>query len=174
MSDPSGRYPIGVLTRPAPDWFDDKLGCGGYTMQNSNSSGWVNYVAVSLYNNANDGSMLKVYGIAAGTSIGTTSSVFSIYGTLGTFVENCSSIRPDVAPPFGQIYQATTVELTVGDPNPYIYPPLLGLIGLGFGGSNLLSPFPLFIVPVGYSLIVVNNFSADQIGASFWYQVTHV
>jgi hypothetical protein len=173
VSDPSGRYPIGVLARPAPDWFDDKLGCGGYTMQNGNT-GFVNYVAVSLFNNSSDGSIFKVYGIAAGTSIGTSSSVFSIYGTLGTFVENCSSIRPDVAPPYGQIYQATTTESTTIVVNPYIYPPLLGLIGLGFGGTTVLSPYPLFIVPVGYSLIVVNNFSADQIGASFWYQVAHV
>jgi hypothetical protein len=171
MSDRTGRKPKGTMVRPAPDWFSDNLGCGGFRMPNGPATGFVNYVAVSLYNNANDGSLLKVYGISTVGDVTSSASVFAMAGTLGSFVQSCSSIRPDKAVPFGQIFQATTVEPDVIHPNPYVFPPLLAVLGSGYPGQTHAWQHPRFILPPGYSLIVVNDQSDDNIGASFVYQV---
>jgi hypothetical protein len=169
-SDPAGAKPSGVLTRLAPDFFDDHLGCGGFRQPNGPATGFVNYTAVSLFNNANSGVVFKVYGVECCGDVTSSSEVYMISGTLGTLVQGCAPTRPDLGAPYGQIYQATTVEPDTIHPNPYVFPPLLAVLGSGYPGQTHWWGFPRFIVPVGYSLVVVNSQSDDAIGASFVFQ----
>jgi hypothetical protein len=172
-SDPEGRKPLGVLTHSAPDWFDDHTGQGGIFFTNFNS-GNPHYFATVLFNNASDGSSLKVYGIGTTSDGGGGMGFYSQQGAFGTFDHNCSSIRFDLGAPFGQIFVNNVTVPTFATVNPMNLGPLIGYGGSG--GNNaaaVFSHFPQYIVPAGYSLIAVNTAPAGNIGASFWYQVAH-
>ena len=170
-SDPSGRNPAGVLVRIGPDWFDDNVGYGGFTAL---FVGGDHFGLISLYNNASDGSSLKVYGITVGADGGGGASAWVAAGIpLGTLVGTCNPLRPDLGIPWGQIYQD---QILGGGalPNPFAVPANAAFLGTsGFDCFTYLSPFPLFIIPAGYALMTVNNFGSALLGASFWYHVAH-
>lgn len=170
-SDPSGRHPIGVLTRPAPDFFDDNIGSGGYAAFNR-LAGQDFYMQVSLYNNATTGASLKVYGITVFNDGGGGMVGFQSAGIpSGVQVGPCNPINASLSMPFGLIYQDTE-HVPTGNPNPFAIPPVVAYLGgSGFDSFTYLSPFPLFIVPSGFSLSVVDFNSGNILGASFWYQV---
>lgn len=168
MADPSGRYPLGVLTRAAPDWFDERLGVGGYQLTIATGE---NFLLVSLYNNASDGSVLKVYAISCSGDGGGGCSAWVDMGTPpGTLVGPCTCIRPDYAAPAGLIFQS---EITTSNPfpNPFSIPPNSAFLGTsGFDSFTHIAPFPLFVIPVGYALHVTNFNAGELMGAAFWYQ----
>jgi hypothetical protein len=173
VADPSGRFPLGVLTRHPADWFDEECATGGYSIEFGPPAG-NNYVLVSLFNNSTGGQVLKIYGMTAISDGGAGCVAWADAGSpSGLFVGACTNIRPDYAAPAGLIYQNT---ITQHDPlpNPFTYPasaPVLG--GSGFDSFTYLSPFPLFIIPAGYSLHVLNVYAAGIVGGSFWYQVAN-
>jgi hypothetical protein len=172
-SDPAGRKPVGVLARPAPDWFDDHLGVGGFFFTNF-SIGNPHYLATVLYNNASDGSALKVYGLGSTSDGGGGMGFYSQQGTFGAFDHNCNPVRADLPTPWGQIFINDHTAASFTDPSPFNIGPLLGYSGSG--GNNaaaVFATFPLFVVPAGYSLIAVNTAPGGFLGASFWYQVAH-
>lgn len=170
-SDPSGINPKGVLVRPAPDWFDDHVAYGGFTAQ---YVGGDHFGLISLYNNASDGSSLKVYGVAVGADGGGGHSAWVDFGVpLGTLVGSCRPLRADLAVPWGQIYQAQQL-IGAALPNPFTVPAIVAFLGSsGFDCMTYFSLFPMFIIPAGYALHSVNNFGSALLGASFWYHVAH-
>jgi hypothetical protein len=170
-SDPSGVSPKGVLTRSAPDFFDDHLGTGAFFQSEEGTGSVFNWCTVALFNNANSGVALKVYGVTAISDGGSGMGLYWQYGPVGAFVQNCQPMRPDVASPYGQIYQQVTLGTTPGVPNPY-YPgqPATIFACDGFDSATYFSPFPMFIVPVGWSAILTNLTPAIDLGAAFWFQ----
>jgi hypothetical protein len=169
-SDPSGVSPRGVLVKPSADFFDDHLAYGGYSITIGGPAG-NNFLQVSLLNNAISGVVLKVYGISAGSDAGNGMQAWvDMVSPLGTFVGACQNIRADQGAPYGAIYQDLINQVNPL-PNPFTVPAVTALIGSsGFDTMSYFSPFPLFIIPVGYALHVVNPSGAGAIGASFWYQ----
>jgi len=170
-SDPSGVSPKGTLIRPPADFFDDHLAVGSFFLQFTGGPNNSNFCTVALFNNANTGVVFKVYGISAVNDGGSGMGAFWFYGPLGALYAPCQPIRPDLGAPFGQIWQQTTLANVPAAPNPYFTPPYVNLIGVsGFDSNTILSPFPLFIVPVGWSLVLTNVTASADLGAGFWYQ----
>jgi hypothetical protein len=169
-SDPSGRHPLGVLIRPAPDWFDDHVGVGGFWVQGSFSPLQPHWLAVGLYNNASTGVLFKVYGITVAAEGGSGAGLYFVYGTFGTLVGQCSSLNPGTGNPHGLIYQNTQTALP-NTVNPFFAAPPTMLIGSsGFDSATYFSPFPIAVIPAGYSLIATNMIFSDDVGFYFWYQ----
>lgn len=179
-SDPSGVQPPGVLVRLAPDFFDDSIAVGaGFTFDSTAFN--TDYYTISLFNNGNQGQVFKVYAITSLTVSGGGAGVFFVKGTVGSLFAPCASIRPDFQAPFGQIYTQSLIQSSpaVGQ-NPLITAPLIGFIGDSADSFTNISPFPLFIVPAGYSLVTANMSVGTNAGGSdlrggtgFWYQVAN-
>jgi len=170
-SDPSGVSPKGVLTRTPPDFFDDHLATGGANYITDPPVGNT-YASISLFNNASSGILFKVYGITVGNdNLGTAFAYFLQGAPLGSFVQPCVNIRGDQGAPYGQIFKRID---TLGTPTalyPLPIPNGFSLLGAPDAGSHtIISPFPLFIIPVGYSLVIANEQSASSVWAAFWYQ----
>lgn len=172
-SDPSGRFPIGVLARPAPDFFDDNLGAGGAFIFDSTPPAGNAWVTYALYNNDAMGRSLKVYGVSV-YSQGGGGLVFGYSkGIVGTFAQNCVAISPDVGIPPGQIY--TQLSDGHASPIPIFIPAIIvgAIAAAGFDSGTQLSPFPLFKVPAGYSLVGTNPSSTLISYCTFWFQVSN-
>jgi hypothetical protein len=170
-SDPSGVHPQGVLTRPAPDFFDDNIGLGGFWRPFTTGLSSDTFITVALFNNSTQGLAFKVYGISLAADGGDGFGFYFVLGPVGSFYANCQPIRPDIGSPNGQIYTQLTVVGSGLDPNPFNPGPYANVIaGSGFDGNTVLSPFPLFVVPAGYSLVGTNVSTGGSIGCSFWYQ----
>lgn len=169
-SDPTGRFPQGVLVRSAFDFFDDSGGQGG-AFYFDQAFTQLAYLAVALYNNATDGRSFKVYGISAISNQNGGCLVYSTTGRIGSLFGPCSPIRADLGAPFGQIYSQTQLVPNTTTPTTLVFGPLVNILGSGnFTPQGWYSPFPLFTVPAGYSLILVNQGAATNAGFGFWYQ----
>jgi len=173
-SDPSGHNPQGVLVRSAPDFFDDNLCVGGTWFQ----FGVIptrSFCSTSLYNNDTLGRVLKVYGVTALVDNGQAALLYPNSGApLGALVGNCLPVRFDLGIPPGLIYSKLDSVPLSNSPNPNNPPTNAQLIGGSFGGGiSYFSPFPIAIIPRGWSLVVVNMGADDTGGASFWYQVAN-
>lgn len=172
-SDPTGVHPQGVLTRPAPDFFDDNIGVGGARLPFPAGSGG-NYIAVSLLNNDNQGRMLKVYGAYTSAAGGEGFGFWYSKAPIGALQPPPQAIRPDLGAPPGAIYMATSLGNPNNTPNPFIPAQLFSCVGCsGFDSATVLSPFPLFVIPVGYCLIGSNLEETFNAGCFFWYQVAN-
>jgi hypothetical protein len=170
-SDPSGVSPKGVLVRPAPDFFDDHLASGGFQFSGFNVGVTASYCTIALFNNSRQGTIFKVYGISITADGGDGFGFFFQYGTVGAFQSNCQPIRPDVGAPYGQIYEQ---QMSGAEPrvNDFYTGPFVNQVGgSGFDGNTVFSPFPMFIVPVGYSLVGTNITTCADFACYFWYQV---
>lgn len=169
-SDPTGRHPSGVLTRHPADFFDDNCGTGALYLQITTipTNTWLR---ISLYNNSNTGVSFKVYAITSFSFGGGGLGYFFISGTIGAFQQACSSINPSLAAPFGQLF-GDIITGSAAVLNPFITKPLVGIAGnSGFDSSNNLSPFPVVVLPAGYSLVCCNlTSSSGGGGAGFLYQ----
>jgi hypothetical protein len=169
-SDPSGVSPKGVLTRPAPDFFDDHMAFGGLQQQPFAAN--QTFFLTSLVNNATSGIVFKVYGITVCNNGGGGSFAAWVdaLGVPGSLVGACQNIRADQGAPYGQIWNEAVNQ--VGNlPNPFTLPDTFAVIGTGgFDSMTYFSPFPMFIIPVGNALHVTNLFGGGLLTASFWYQ----
>lgn len=174
-SDPTGVHPSGVLVRNAPDFFDDQLGSGGYFAAVASTPGHDTYFRLSLYNNATDGRALKVYGITAQDNAGGGSYLYQAYGpNPDTLVGPCVNIRGDLGQPWGVIYQQLTLVLS-GAGSPFTRPAAAVVLGeSGFDAFTTISPFPLQIVPRGFSLFMEQTqHDGGQYGGGFWFQMSN-
>lgn len=171
-SDPAGRSPAGVLTRPAPDWYDDFLGTGGVFVSGLIAPGMESWQRVSLYNNATDGRCLKVYAISTVLDAeGCALCYFASGQPTDPLVGFCTSVRADLPAPWGALYFINTLTAAAA-PNPYNPPATASWLGTPFTASNsYISPFPLFVIPAGYALLVVGQQPGGVFGASFWFQM---
>lgn len=171
-SDPTGTHPQGVLVRPAPDFFDDNVGWGGYWVQPTVA---FPYVTISLYNDAPFGQCLKVYGITNGDDAGFGTFCYQRQGPpLGNFITQCDPIRFDRGAPPGQIWARIDSTATVTSPYPLPLPPNTKVLGTpGFASQTVGLGFPFAVIPAGYSLVLANANNAATVYASFWYQVAN-
>lgn len=172
-SDPTGVRPAGVLTRAAPDFFDDNLAVCAFEFQEISPPTGLHFQRYALFNNATTGVLFKVYAITVENDGGGGMVLFWNHGPLGTFAQNAAALRPDLPMPFGQMYSDQT-DVAAGNPNPYITQPIVGQIGAGgFDSATVVSPFPLFIIPAGWSLVGTNPGSAIESGMTVWYQLAN-
>lgn len=173
-SDSSGRHPTGVLSRPAPDFFDDNVGFGGVFKSGILAPGMESWQRASLFNNATDGRSLKVYGISTMSDWEGCCFVYGVYGQpTDTFVGTCSPLSFNGPMPWGLLYFQNTV-VAAAAPNPYNPPTNAAWLGVPFTASvTMFSQFPIAIVPAGYALLVVGQQPGGVFGASFWFQMSN-
>lgn len=171
-SDPSGVIPKGTLVRPAPDYFDDNIGVGGYWTQ---PAGSFPYVSISLFNDDPLGRLLKVYTITSGDDSGFGTFMYFLQGTpLGSFVCQGQHLRPDTGTVSGQIWQRLDHAGALNDPYPLPLPDNTQVLATpGFASQTVGFSHPLAIIPVGWSLVLANANNAATIYASFWWQVAN-
>jgi len=169
-SDPSGVHPKGVLARPAPDFFDDNMGVGGYWAQ---PAGTFPYLTISLFNDANSGVMLKVYGITNGDDAGFGTFLYQRQGApLGSFVCQCQNVNPMLGTTYGQIWQRVDNTATVTSPYPLPLPANTQILATpGFASQTIGLGFPIAIISVGWSLVTANANNAGTIYTSYWFQL---
>jgi hypothetical protein len=170
-SDPSGTHPGGVLVRPAADFFDDNMGLAMVQQVNlSFPPGDSAFYQVGLFNNAIAGLAFKVYGISVTEDGGGGFLCAFVKAQVGATPGVVSGIRPDISGPFGLIGFDVTIQ-HVPSLSPFVDGTEFGLIGSsGFDSNTVLSPFPMFVIPVGWSLVLRNPEPTFAMGASFWYQ----
>ena len=172
MTDRTGRVPKGVMSRQAPDWFADYLATGSFVLVDFANPGGANYIAVGLFNDSTQGEVLKVYGITSHADGGGGYGCYWVNGTVGVLQNQCASIRPDRPAPAGQIW--ADIHLHVPGPpflSPFTFAPPQNIIGApGFDSFTVFSQFPMFIVPVGWSLVLANVRQTFDGGVGYWYQ----
>lgn len=170
-SDPSGAIPKGSLARHPADWFDDNMATVAYTNAIVISGPTTGWATMSLFNNANTGIVLKVWGITADFDGGDSAFFWWSKAPLGNLVSAANAIRPDLGQPYGQLYAQQSSQPNPGS-NPFYTGPFAFAIGTsGYDSLTVCSPFPLAIIPVGWYLNCTNPFSSClTFGVSFWYQ----
>jgi hypothetical protein len=157
------------MTRHPADWFSDYLYTAGYSIDTFPSAGNITFAAIALYNDDAQGRVMKVYGVSGSADGGENFSIYFQQGTIGSQVAQALSIRPDRPAPSGAVY-AESVVVPLATPAPFSFPPEYGQFGTdGFDGCTYVSPFPLFIVPVGYSIIACNRSGAGIPAFWFWF-----
>lgn len=157
---PSNQLPLGVVNRPVPDWFASSLS-GGHVVQNA-VAGQNSYVGI--YNNASDGSVIRVYGVAF--FLNNSSFVYfevfqgqqgSIYNADGEY----GSIDPRVGSTWGQTINfssAVCLGRHIG-----------GISGYGSIVNQYAPGWPIGIVPAGYTWALQTRSQQVTIEAGiFW------
>lgn len=171
--DLTGVKPLGTLTRHPLDWYSDAGAMAGYQLSVSGSTSTADYLNVSIYNNDNAGKVARVYGAYATSDGGTGMQLSFLRGFQGTLVGQAQNLRPDYPAPSIFTYQLT-VSVALGSPNPNPPGPIIGAVGTsGFDSSLVMSPFPIAIIPVGWSLVAWNVFDSGQTGFFCWFQMAN-
>ena len=170
--DFTGVRPLGVVTRHPADWFSDSLYVAGWQELDQPSGSGEIYFAVALFNNDQGGNVLRVYGANSLSEGGGGCNMYFVHGTTGTLKQTARPIRPDFPIPNVSVYYQFQ-QVSTGSPNPFAFGDLYGNVSSsGFDSQLTVSPFPLFIVPVGWSLVATNPSSSFLNGFFWWFQLT--
>jgi hypothetical protein len=125
-----------------------------------------------LFNQDQGGNVLRVYGNTTFSEGGGGFQAAFVRGTIGAQVASATGIRPDQTTPAVSVW-ARHMQTALGTVNPFLSNlPFALLAAPGFDSGTTFSPFPMFIVPVGYSLVVTNPQSSGVAGVGWWFQLT--
>ena len=157
------QFPIGVTSRPLPDRFGSLLSAG-HVIQGS-VVGQNSYVGV--FNNAMDGSVLRIYWVSIGVSANTFVYFEWVSGNPGTLYTGdgtYGAIDPRIQSTPGQTINFSSA-VCVGTH-------LGGLSAIANTVMNWAPGFPLAIIPPGYSfLLQVRNTNITIEAAIGWLPV---
>lgn len=172
--DQTGSQPLGVVTRHPADWFSNSLFTAGWQELDQPVGPGEIFFAVAIFNRSQSGQVLRIYGATCLSEGGGGCAIYFVNGTTGTLKQGGTPIRPDGAtPPVDVYYQFQQVP--AGNPNPFNFGLQYGAIGAsGFDSQTVLSPFPLFIVPPGWSLVATNTSSSFADGFFWWFQLANL
>jgi hypothetical protein len=178
MANQAGTPPLGTLTRHPIDWFSDFSYSAGYQLPLDNANNGGLWWTIALFNQDNLGRTCKVYGISVESDGGEGVGLYWVNGSVGTQVAKAGNLRPDYPTPLQTVWFQSVLS-TPSPPGPPDNPYIAGLqqagmIGTsGFDGNTVVSPFPLFIIPVGWSLMASGGHTGDAPGCWFWYQLAN-
>jgi hypothetical protein len=169
--DFTGVRPLGVLTRHPADWFSDSLYTISFTKTVLFSGAGNQYMAFAVFNNDNIGRVMKVYGYSATCDGGGGLATRFAPARLFTPVNTATSIRPDLPAPTVTISFDSQV-VPPGGLTPYDTGQQCGLLGtFGFDSGTAFAPFPLFIIPTGWSLVGFTSDSCQIAAMCLWFQM---
>lgn len=174
MSDRAGIKPKGSMVRPAPDWFADRLYFGGFNVLGpSPTPGNSHWITVALFNNDQTGRVARVYGVYSLTDGGGGLGLYRAQQPPGAKVGQVQSTRLDYPPVDVEIWQQV-MDVAAQFVTPFTLGAQIGAVGnSGFDSELTLSPFPLAIVPTGYSLVASNIIGSGSTGAGFYIQMAN-
>jgi hypothetical protein len=156
----ANQKPRGSVIRPVPDWFASSLS-GGHAIQGA-VAGQNSYVGI--YNNASDGSVIRIYATDFGVSANSFVYFEVFQGQQGTLYNAdgaYGSINPSVGTTWGQTINfasAVCLGSHVGGRQ-------------GFAGQDTFHApgWPLGIIPPGYTFALqVRNTNITIEGAFWW------
>jgi hypothetical protein len=162
----SFRKPKGTYVRPTGDWFSANLCSGAWY---DDTAGAATYLWIGLYNDDNLGRSLYILGISAAMDGANVMAGVVVKGTLGSQVAACVNVNPNTGAPPGKIYSRRTGPAAPPSVGQAVPAGMAFLIGTSFGSPQYTPPFPICILPQGYSCFVVSDFQTIDGGASFWY-----
>lgn len=170
--DFTGVRPLGVVTRHAADWFSDQLYTCAWLEEDPIVGSGEMFIAFGMLNNDNQGRVLRIYGGTAFAEGGGGMGIYFVHGTIGNQVAQAKSIRPDFDVPLVTMWSEHQ-QVALGALSPFNFGDPYGIMAApGFDSGTETSPFPMFIVPVGWS-IVASMFQSSQVGGMhWWFQMT--
>src|ERR1700692_269190 len=167
--DPYGTRPTGVVTRHPADWFSDSLYIISFTKTVLFGGIGNQYMAFGVFNGATAGTVLKFYGYSATCDGGGGLATRWVNGQIFTPANTATSIRPDRGAPNVTISFDSQV-VAPGGLTPYDVGQQAGLLATnGFDSQTVFSPFPLFIIPNGYSLVGFTSDSCQIAAMCLWF-----
>lgn len=157
---PINQLPLGVVNRPVPDWFASSLS-GGHVVQ-GNVAGQNSYVGI--YNNASDGSIIRVYGVNFNISANSFVYFEVFQGQQGT-IYNADGAYGSIDPRMG-----ATWGQTINFSSAVCLGTHIGGISGFTGVSHTYAPgWPLGIISAGYTFALqVRNQNITIEAAFFW------
>lgn len=152
--------PPGVVNRPVPDWFASSLS-GGHVVQGA-VVGQNSYAGV--YNNASDGSVIRVYGVNFSVNSNTFVYFEVFQGQQGT-IYNADGAYGSIDPRIG-----TTWGQTINFASAVCLGTHVGGISAFNGVSHTYAPgWPLGVISPGYTFALqVRNTNITIEAAFFW------
>lgn len=155
------RKPVGTNIRLAPDWFVTKAAWGQGQVTRT-SAGF--FIGIELYNNSNDGSYFYLYGLQVDEFASVQLYGWVSAGAFGTLFKACYPIVADQGQPFGVVN--TTQSLTALDTIniPYTWQG-------GQPTAPIMSPWPIMVIPPGWSFKIASGDPFDALIATFWYTI---
>lgn len=174
MSDRAGIKPKGTMVRPAPDWFADRMYFGGFQVIGAAPTpGDSHWITVALFNNDQSGRVAKVYGVYTLTDGGGGMGLYVAQQPPGAKLGLVQSIRLDYPPVGVEVWQQV-VETASDTVTPFTLGQQIGAVGCsGFDSDTVFSPFPIAIIPTGYSLVASNLIGSGSTGCGFWIQMAN-
>jgi len=172
--DATGAQPLGVVVRHAADWFSDSLYMATFYEDIAFVGSGLLWHQFGLFNQGQSGQVLRVYGNTTFSEGGGGFQASFSSGSIGVQVGDATGIRPDQPVPRASIW-ATHQQTALGTVNPFLSTRPFGLLAApGFDSGTTFSPFPMFIVPAGYSLVVTNPQSSSVAGVGWWFQLANL
>lgn len=152
--------PLGVVNRPVPDWFASSLS-GGHIVSNA-VAGQVSYAG--LYNNASDGSVIRVYGVNFNLS-STSFVLFEVFQGQGGALYNLDGAYGSIDPRIGATWGQTTAFASAVCLGTHI-----GGISGFTGTSHTYAPgWPLAVISPGYSFALQVRNQNITIECALWW-----
>ncbi|SRR6266851_2006560 len=171
--DASGVRPLGVVTRHPLDWFNANGYLDGYFLRVV-APVPQQWFAVGLHNKDNLGRVIRVWGISVSNDGGGGIQAYAVNGTFGAFDHLAQPVRFDQPIGSAEIWETNQDQLPGQLISPYALPPPRALVGTGgFDSFTFTAPFPLFIIPVGWSLVLSNNSASSVVGGFFWFEMAN-
>lgn len=157
------------MVRAAPDWFSDNLySCLFYTNDHGTGTGTI-WQAGSFFNNDNRGRVAKVYGVYCFAEGGGGAFADIVEGSAGNAYQTARNVRGDQGAGTVQSFTQPTV-LNTNPLNPYATGnEYLAFPAPGFDSSLTVSPFPLAVIPAGFSLALISPSGTVQFGVAIYY-----
>jgi hypothetical protein len=168
MADPTGAKPLGVVTRHPADWFSDEFYTGAWLEEDAIVGPGEMFIAIGMFNGDSNGRVLRIYGGTAFAEGGGGMGIYFVHGTIGSQVANAKSVRPDRPTPSVSMWSEHQ-QVALGGLSPFNFGDPFGIMAApGFDSGTVVSQFPMFIVPVGWS-IVASMFQSSQVGGMHWW-----
>jgi len=172
--DATGSQPLGVVTRHPADWFSDSLYSATFYEDIAFVGSGLLWHQFGLFNQNNNGRVLRIYGNTTFSEGGGGFQASFSSGSVGVQVGNATGIRPDQSAPSVSVW-ADHVQTALGTVHPFLSALPFGLLAApGFDSGTTFSPFPMFIIPQGYSLVVTNPQSSSVAGVCWWFQLANL
>lgn len=162
----SYRKPRGTYVRSTGDWFYQDMATAGAMINTPNTFPPYHYPIYCLFNNDQQGRYLHVLGMAI-TDDGLGRAYWDIgSGSTGTLAQSGNPVKFDQGQQSGQVFTSTA---TNASQTAQVLPNIRGGLADYFGTGPYFPNFPMWVIPVGMSLLISNFDGNLQTSVNFWW-----
>jgi hypothetical protein len=153
------RIPLGVYTRPTPDYFEHQ---SAYASAQQDAAPSGDLAMCALYNNDSTSRFIRI------NAMSITTTPAGIFGwqmqnrNLGSFFAQALPLRPDLGQPPGATYAAVVT--------PFFAPPDGAPLFEGSATFNFIQTNGIFgILPMGWAFEITTNEPGIALSCTWWY-----